>query len=80
MATLEQRYTNTRYFNVFLCLFLFLIIFGQATLYPVVLNYNYSIFPTNWFIFILTFTIIILCICIYLSVRIIRDTYADFIF
>jgi hypothetical protein len=81
MPTTEQRIRNTRYlFGFFITPFLFTCMFGLATMYPLILNYNYTVFYTNWYIVILTFTIFVLLICIYLSVRIVRDTYADFIF
>lgn len=80
MPSIEQKYQNTRIAMSLLILFLFTLMFGQATLYPLVLNYNYTIFPTNWFIFILTCSLFTFFVCIYLCIRIIRDTYVDFIF
>ena len=80
MPTIEQRNRNTRYLMSFLSVFLFTLMLGQATIYNLVLNYNHTVFPTNWYIFILTCTIFILFVGIYLCIRIIRDTYADFIF
>ncbi len=80
MPTFEEKTRNNRIILAFLCLFLFSVMFGQATLYPLVLNYNYTVFPTNWYITILTFTIFTIAICIYICLRIIKNTYSDFVF
>jgi hypothetical protein len=80
MPTLQQRYTYTRFTMMFLSVFFFLLMLGQATLYPLILNYNYTQFPTQWFIFIITCTIFILFMCIYMAIMAIRNTYDDFMF
>jgi ABC-type antimicrobial peptide transport system permease subunit len=81
MPTSEQKIINTRYlFGFGVIPFIFACMFGQATLFPLVLNYNYTPFPTNWFIAMITFTLFILLCCLYMAVRVLRDTYADFIF
>ena len=78
MPTLEQKYRNTRILMFFISIFLFVLILGEATLFPLVLNYNYTDLPTNWYIFVLICTMFSLGFGIYLCVRVIRDTYADF--
>jgi membrane protein implicated in regulation of membrane protease activity len=83
MPTTEQRIRNTQYFvGLFIIPFIFMCMFGQATLYPLVLNYNAmgDIFSTNWYITVLTFTLFVLLVCLYIAVRIFRDTFADFFF
>ena len=77
MPSLEQKERNVRFFMGGLALLLFLFMVGQATLYPLVLNYNYTNMNTNWYIFVLTCTIFTLFMGIYLCIRVIRNTYSD---
>jgi uncharacterized membrane protein YhdT len=77
MPSLEQKERNTRWTVGITGLFLLLFMVGQATLYPLVLKYNYTEFPTNWYIFVLTCTIITLFVGIYLCVRVVRNTFSD---
>lgn len=80
MPTTERKILTTRYLSGFGIIFIFSCMFGQATLFPLVLNYNYTPFHTNWFIAMITFTLFILLCCLYMAVKVLRDTYADFIF
>jgi uncharacterized membrane protein len=77
MPSLEQKERNARFFMGGVGILLFLFMIGQATLYPLVLNYNFTAFPTNWYIFVLTCTIFTLFVGIYLCVKVIRNTFSD---
>lgn len=80
MPSLEQKFTNTRLNFGIATLLLFFLLIGQATLYPLVINYNYTSISTNFFIAVLTLTIFVLAVCIYLCLRVVRDTFDEFIF
>jgi hypothetical protein len=80
MPTLEQKYNNTRVLMGIISFFLLALMVGQVIIYPLVLNYNYTAIHTNIYTFIITFTILVLGVCIYMCIRVIRDTYDEFIF
>jgi hypothetical protein len=76
MPTAPQRSINARISMGITIFVLFIFLFGQATLFPLILNYNQTIFHTNWYIFVVIMTMLCYVFGMYLCVRMITDTYA----
>jgi hypothetical protein len=80
MATLQQKYMRIRVSMGFLIIFFLFLVIGQGMLYPLVLRFNNTGYPTDYFLTVITCSLFAFFVGVIIAVRIIGETYSEFLF